>query len=117
MGLVTVFWPAMTTDAGELVLQNAGEARFVVSIIEVIWLMRLWRAEPVETGGIIRPLRVAEIGRAAGERVGGHRRPDGMAQVRAGFHHHDPAAGPGDVESKLIRLHAEARIAGLHLRQ
>src|SRR5205085_2538183 len=33
------------------------------------------------------------------------------------FHHHDPAAGPGDVESKLIRLHAEARIAGLHLRQ
>ena len=29
MGFVTVFWPAMTTGAGELVLQT-GEARFVV---------------------------------------------------------------------------------------
>src|SRR5438477_12464665 len=109
MGLVTVFWPAMTTDAGELVLQNAGEARFVVSIIEVIWLMRLWRAEAVETGGIIRPLRIAEIGRAAGERVGGHRRPDGMAQVRAGFHHHGIIGCPGDDETEPVGLHAKAR--------
>src|SRR6266705_7095984 len=30
MGLVTVFWPAMTTGAGELVLQNTGETRVVV---------------------------------------------------------------------------------------
>ena len=30
MGLVTVFWPAMTTGAGELVLQSAGETGFVV---------------------------------------------------------------------------------------
>ncbi len=29
MGLVTVFWPAMTTGAGELVLQTAGETKFV----------------------------------------------------------------------------------------
>ena len=30
MGLVTVFWLLITTGAGELVLQNAGETRFVV---------------------------------------------------------------------------------------
>jgi len=30
MGLVTVFRPAMTTGAGELLLQTAGETRFVV---------------------------------------------------------------------------------------
>src|SRR5215831_10337673 len=29
-GLVTVFWPAMTTGAGELVLQTTGETRLVV---------------------------------------------------------------------------------------
>ena len=30
MRLVTVFWPAMTTGAGELVLQTTGETRLVV---------------------------------------------------------------------------------------
>src|SRR5438477_12628378 len=30
MGLVTVFWPAITTGAGELVTQAAGETRLVV---------------------------------------------------------------------------------------
>jgi len=30
MGLVTVFWPAVTTGAGELVLQTADEPRLVV---------------------------------------------------------------------------------------
>jgi hypothetical protein len=30
MGVVTVFWPAMTTGAGELVLQTIGKTRFVV---------------------------------------------------------------------------------------
>src|SRR5438874_9711495 len=45
MGLVTVFWPAMTTTGGEFEFQADGEARFVVSIMEVIWLMRLRRAE------------------------------------------------------------------------
>ena len=74
------------------------------------------RAEAVETGGIIRPLGIAEIGRAAGEGVGSHRRPGGIGQVRAGFHHDDHVAGPGDDEPKLIRPHAKAGIAGLHLR-
>ena len=74
------------------------------------------RAETVEAGGIIRPLAIAETGGAAGEGVGAHRRPLGIGQVRAGFHHNDHAAGPGDVESKLIRPHAETAIADLHLR-
>ena len=30
MGLVTVFWPLMTTGDGKLVFQTAGETRFVV---------------------------------------------------------------------------------------
>src|SRR5450759_5168644 len=30
MGLVTAFWPLTTTGAGELVIQTAGETRFVV---------------------------------------------------------------------------------------
>ena len=76
------------------------------------------RAEAVETTGIIRPLRIAEIRRAIGvdesvERVGGHRQPDGVCKIRAGFHHNDQIAAARDVESKLIRLHAKAAIAGL----
>ena len=74
------------------------------------------RAEAVETSGSIRPMRIAEVGGAAGEGVGAHGRPDGSGQVRGCINHDDPAVGPGDVESKLIQLHAEAGIAGLHLR-
>ena len=40
--------------------------------------LTLWRAETVETTGIIRPLRIAKIGRAASEYIGSHRRPDGI---------------------------------------
>jgi len=39
-----------------------------------------------------------------------------MGQVRAGFHHDDQIAGPGDVEPKPVRLHANAGDAGLRLR-
>ena len=67
-------------------------------------------------GGIIRPLGVAEIGRAAGEGVGCHRRPNRMGQVRAGFQHDDEVAGPGDGEPKPIRPHTEVGAAGLRLR-
>src|SRR5208282_575802 len=67
----------------------------------------LRRAEAVETTGIIRPLGIAEIGRAAGESVGSHRRPGGIDQIRAGLHHNDQVAGPGDGEPELIRLYAE----------
>ena len=69
------------------------------------------RANAVETGGIIRPLGIAEIGRAAGEGVGSHRRPDGVGEVRAGFHYDRSVVGPVDVESKLVGSHAEAGVA------
>ena len=60
----------------------------------------LWRAEAVEAVGMIRPLRVAEIRRAAGERVGLHRLP--IKEIRAGFHHHRLPAGPVKIKSKLV---------------
>jgi len=74
--------------------------------------LALRRAEAVETSGIIRPLGIAEIGRTAREGVGSHRSPGGIGQVRAGFHHEDPIAGPSNVEPKPIRPHAKAGIAG-----
>jgi len=74
------------------------------------------RAETVEPGRIIRPLGITEIGRAGGESVGFHRRPDGIDYVCASFHHDDQPVEAGDSEPKLIRPHAEAGIAGLALR-
>jgi len=41
-----------------------------------IWALRC--EEAIETGGIIRPLGIAEIGCAAGEHVCAHRGPDGI---------------------------------------
>jgi hypothetical protein len=56
------------------------------------------------------------MGRAASEGVGSNWGPSGIAQTRGGFDDHDLVAGPVDVESKLIRPHAETAIAGFHLR-
>jgi hypothetical protein len=44
------------------------------------------------------------MGRAIGERVGTHRTPTGIRQVRAGFHDDDQVAGADDVESECIRI-------------
>lgn len=77
----------------------------------------LLRPEAIEAAGMICPVGVAEIRRATGEGVGGHRSPGGIGQIRAGFHHDDQVTGPRDVESKLICLHAKAGIASLRLRQ
>ena len=52
------------------------------------------RAEAIEPGGIIRPLGIAEVGRAAGQGVGAHWNPDGIGQVRGGFHHDDQVLAP-----------------------
>ena len=41
--------------------------------------------EPVKAGRMIVPCRVAEINRAAGQRIGFHGYPDGIDQIRAGF--------------------------------
>jgi len=74
------------------------------------------RAEPIESGGIVRPLGIAEIGQASRERVRCHRLPDGIRQVCAGFHYDGLSAGPRDIEAKLICLHTEAISVRLHLR-
>lgn len=52
-----------------------------------------------------------------GQGHGRHRKPRGIGQVRAGFHHDHLAAGPGGIKAKLIVLHAEVAVAGLHLGQ
>ena len=63
----------------------------------------LGRAETVEAGGIIGPLRVAEIRRAADEIVRAHRKPDWIGKIGAGFHHDGLASGcPGDGEAELV---------------
>jgi len=80
-----------------------------------IFRIILGRAKTEETGGIIRPLGIAEIGRAAGEGVGSHRNPGGIGQVRGSFHHDDQAAGSGNGEAELTRPHAKAGLAGQHL--
>src|SRR5689334_913280 len=79
-----------------------------------MWII-LGRAEAVEAADMIRPLGIAERGRAAGEGVGSHRSPDGIGQVRGGFHDDDQAAGSGNSEAELTGPHAEGGIAGQHL--
>ncbi len=66
----------------------------------------LRRAEAVEPVGIIRPLRIAEIGRVGRKRVGLNRLPIGIGQIRAGFHHYRLPAGPIDVETEFMRAGA-----------
>src|SRR5665213_337855 len=69
------------------------------------------RAEAVEAGGMICPLRIAEIGRAAGESISSHWNPSRMEQVRAGFHHDGGVSRPRDDETEPVGLHAKARAA------
>ena len=72
------------------------------------------RTKAVESAMVIRPLGITEVGSATVERVGGHRLPHGIGKVRAGINHHCLAAGPCEIEAKLIVPHAEAAVAGLH---
>ncbi len=76
----------------------------------------LRRAEAVVAAGIIGPLRVAEIDRGVGERVGAQGLPDGIDQIGAGFHYKHHVAAPGDVEAEAIRPHPEEAVARLRLR-
>src|SRR5205823_13648032 len=67
-GLVTVFWPAMTTGASELVLQTTGETRLVVHCkvnpaalvgqVKTIPLGGTPESEIVSWGGGRNPLRI-----------------------------------------------------------
>jgi len=67
-------------------------------------------AKAVETDGMIRPLRITETEPVA-EGVGLQWSPDGHGLVRASVHGDIHATRPTNVESKLIRLHAEALLA------
>ena len=78
--------------------------------------LRLWRAKAVAAGRMIVPLRIVEIDRAAGERVGLQRRPGRISHVRAELDNYRHGTGPRDVERKLICAHSEAGIVGPHLR-
>ena len=75
----------------------------------------LRRAEAVEAAGIICPIWIAEIGRAAGEGVGLHRLPCGMENICAGFHNNNQVAIANNIETKAIRMNAEVTEAGQSL--
>jgi len=74
------------------------------------------QAEAVVAGRVIRPLGIAEIERTVGERDGLNRSPNRPGQIGAGFHHDCKIGCAGDVEPKLIALHAKAGIACLDQR-
>jgi len=69
--------------------------------------MAFTASESGEAAGVNSTTGIAEIGRAAGEVLVRHRRPDGVGEACAGFNDDDQVAGPGNGEAELIRLHAE----------
>ncbi len=77
----------------------------------------LLRADTVKAAGIIRPLRIAEISRIGCKCVGFNRLPIGIGNIRTGINHHCLPAGPVDIKTELICLHAEAAIGRLCLWQ
>ena len=60
--------------------QKRTEAWYVLSNVRLNQRMRSGHAQAVETAGIIRPLRIAEITRAAGEGVVCHGAQTGLAR-------------------------------------
>src|SRR6185369_2496305 len=69
------------------------------------------RSHAVETPGIIRPLRVAEIGCAAREAIGFKRLPNGIGQVGGGFNHDIEIWWcPKDREAKTVGVDAKTGI-------
>ena len=65
---------------------------------------------------MIRPLRIAEIGGAAGEGIGSHGEPGGVGQVRARLNHDADIGCAGDGEPESTGPHAKGWAAGLDLR-
>src|SRR5271165_4500442 len=113
-----------STAAGSADSKNSGSrlgAQAVVKRPAIVFgqgilAMRVWivirsgscasrPAQAVETTRIIRPLWIAERGRAAGEGVRGQRSPGGVDQARAGLDHDGHAAGPVDGEPELVGPH------------
>lgn len=73
-------------------------------------------AQAVETGRIIRPLRIAEIKGAAGQGVCGQWGPGGIDEAGAGFDHDGKVVRGSDVEAEAVGFHAEPGTGGQHLR-
>lgn len=73
------------------------------------------RADAIETAGIIRPLRVGEVGGGAGQGVC----PDGLPvhQIRAGLDHHGLIGYAGEGEAEVAGWHADAAAANLRRRR
>ncbi len=69
------------------------------------------RTDAVVAAGKIRPLRIAEIKRAVGDRVEQEWNPNGIGQIRAGFHNDRNIRRPGDGETELIALHPQIRVS------
>jgi subtilisin family serine protease len=67
------------------------------------------RAQAINAAGIIRPLWIAKIGRAARQSVGSHRSPIRRFQVRAALHHNDHASRTGDGEAESPSADSEVR--------
>ncbi len=67
------------------------------------------RAYAIEAAGIIRPLGIAEIRRAAGEGVRGQWNPSRIGETDAGFHHDHEIGLPQDRETECVALHPKAR--------
>ena len=103
------FLAAFLRPAGSrLFVDYAGEPRFLTDCR----VRGSRRAEAVETGEIIRPLGIAEIGPAAGKGVGFQWRPGVIGQIRAGFDHDRGVRCPGDDEAELVGFHAKAGADG-----
>ena len=63
-----------------------------------ILIAQLGRAKAVEAAGIICPLWIVEIGRAARQRVGLNGLPYGIKYICASFHNDDQIAAAGYIE-------------------
>ena len=72
--------------------------------------------QAVEAALVIRPIRIGEIKRGAGEGVGLEASPDWVGNVSTGFYYDGQIARSGDIESELIGSHAEAVVSDLNLR-
>ena len=73
----------------------------------------LRRADTVVAARVVRLQGFAKIGQTACERESLDRNPNGVRQIRAGFHHDGNIESTRDVKPKLIALHS--KIGGVSL--
>ena len=75
----------------------------------------LRRSDAIVAARTVRLQWLAEIDQTVGQGEALQRSPNRAGQIGASFHHDGDVAGAGDVESKLIALHAKPAPAGLNL--